>query len=282
MLMAIWESLWASGLEDLQDIGTWWGAFIALLDYALVAFIIFQLYRLTRGTSAIPVFLGLLAIYAFWQLITALGMNLLSDLLGQFIGVGVIAILIVFQQELRNFLLFIGDQDFLKTQPAWLRNILPSRRDTGSSEVSEVLEALYRIAERGEGALVVIGRKSPLQTHISSVTPLDAVISAPLIESIFFKNSPLHDGALLIAYGRMTGVRAVLPVSQRPDLPAEWGMRHRAALGITERTDAIALVVSEEHRDVRVAVGSELKVAPSRSELLGLVQEALDLGSAKS
>ena len=272
------ESLWASGLEDWRDLGSWWGIVVAVLDVALVGFIVFQLYRLTRGTSAIPVFLGLLAIYVFWQIITALGLNLLSDLLGQFIGVGVIAILIVFQQELRSFLLFIGDQDFLKTQPAWLRNILPSRADTGESEVTEILEALHRIAARGEGALVVIGRKSPLQTHISSVTPLDAAISAPLIESIFFKNSPLHDGALLIAYGRMTGVRAVLPVSQRPDLPPEWGMRHRAALGITERTDAVALVVSEEHRDVRVAVGNELHVAPSRAELMRLISDALQLG----
>ncbi len=272
-------SLWASGLEDFQHGTTWLGVLIGLLDYALVGFIIYQLYRLTRGTSAIPVFLGLLAIYVFWQLITALGLNLLSDLLGQFIGVGVIAILIVFQQELRTFLLFIGDQEFLRQQPAWLRNILPRRADTGRTEVNEIIDALYRIADRGEGALVVIGRKSPLQTHISSVTPIDARISAPLIESIFFKNSPLHDGALLIAYGRMTGVRAVLPVTQRPDLPAEWGMRHRAALGITEATDAVALVVSEEHRDVRVAIGSELRVAPSRSELLGLVHEALEVAA---
>lgn len=271
------ESLWASGLEDWRDVGSGWGIAVAVLDVALVGFIVFQLYRLTRGTSAIPVFLGLLAIYVFWQIITLLGLNLLSDLLGQFIGVGVIAILIVFQQELRSFLLFIGDHDFLKTQPAWLRNILPTRADTGQSEVTEILEALHRIAARGEGALVVIGRKSPLQTHISSVTPLDAAISAPLIESIFFKNSPLHDGALLIAYGRMTGVRAVLPVSQRPDLPPEWGMRHRAALGITERTDAVALVVSEEHRDVRVAVGNELHVAPGRAELMRLISEALQL-----
>lgn len=272
-------SLWASGLEDFQHGTTWIGVLIALLDYALVGFILYQLYRLTRGTSAIPVFLGLLAIYVFWQLITALGLNLLSDLLGQFIGVGVIAILIVFQQELRTFLLFIGDQEFLRQQPAWLRNILPRRADTGRTEVNEIIDALYRIADRGEGALVVIGRKSPLQTHISSVTPIDARISAPLIESIFFKNSPLHDGALLIAYGRMTGVRAVLPVTQRPDLPAEWGMRHRAALGITEATDAVALVVSEEHRDVRVAIGSELRVAPSRSELLSLVHEALEVAA---
>lgn len=275
-------SLWASGLDDFQHSTTWIGILIALLDYALVGFIIYQLYRLTRGTSAIPVFLGLLAIYVFWQLITALGLNLLSDLLGQFIGVGVIAILIVFQQELRTFLLFIGDQEFLRQQPVWLRNILPRRADTGRTEVSEIIDALYRIADRGEGALVVIGRKSPLQTHISSVTPIDARISAPLIESIFFKNSPLHDGALLIAYGRMTGVRAVLPVTQRPDLPPEWGMRHRAALGITEATDAVALVVSEEHRDVRVAIGSELHVAPSRSELLGLVHEALEVAAPKT
>lgn len=275
-------SLWASGLDDFQHSATWVGVLIALLDYTLVGFIIYQLYRLTRGTSAIPVFLGLLAIYVFWQLITALGLNLLSDLLGQFIGVGVIAILIVFQQELRTFLLFIGDQEFLRQQPVWLRNILPRRADTGRTEVSEVIDALYRIADRGEGALVVIGRKSPLQTHISSVTPIDARISAPLIESIFFKNSPLHDGALLIAYGRMTGVRAVLPVTQRPDLPPEWGMRHRAALGITEATDAVALVVSEEHRDVRVAIGSELRVAPSRSELLGLVHEALEVAAPKT
>lgn len=275
-------SLWASGLDDFQHSTTWIGVLIAMLDYALVGFIIYQLYRLTRGTSAIPVFLGLLAIYVFWQLITALGLNLLSDLLGQFIGVGVIAILIVFQQELRTFLLFIGDQEFLRQQPAWLRNILPRRADTGRTEVSEIVDALYRIADRGEGALVVIGRKSPLQTHISSVTPIDARISAPLIESIFFKNSPLHDGALLIAYGRMTGVRAVLPVTQRPDLPAEWGMRHRAALGITEATDAVALVVSEEHRDVRVAIGSQLHVAPSRSELLGLVHEALEVAAPKT
>ncbi len=275
-------SLWASGLEDWNHSTPWLSVLIALIDYALVGFIIYQLYRLTRGTSAIPVFLGLLAIYLFWQLITALGLNLLSDLLGQFIGVGVIAILIVFQQELRSFLLFIGDQEFLKQQPAWLRNILPTRADTGRTEVNEIVDALYRIAGRGEGALVVIGRKSPLQTHISSVTPIDAQISAPLIESIFFKNSPLHDGALLIAYGRMTGVRAVLPVSQRPDLPAEWGMRHRAALGMTERTDAIALVVSEEHRDVRVAVGTEMHVAPSRTELLRLVHEALEVAAPQS
>lgn len=275
-------SLWASGLEDWNHSTPWLSVLIALIDYALVGFIIYQLYRLTRGTSAIPVFLGLLAIYLFWQLITALGLNLLSDLLGQFIGVGVIAILIVFQQELRSFLLFIGDQEFLKQQPAWLRNILPTRADTGRTAVNEIVDALYRIAGRGEGALVVIGRKSPLQTHISSVTPIDAQISAPLIESIFFKNSPLHDGALLIAYGRMTGVRAVLPVSQRPDLPAEWGMRHRAALGMTERTDAIALVVSEEHRDVRVAVGTEMHVAPSRTELLRLVHEALEVAAPQS
>lgn len=273
------ESLWLTGLADWKDADSWWDVAVAALDFTLVAFILFQLYRLTRGTSAIPVFLGLLVIYLFWQLITALGLNLLSDLLGQFIGVGVIAVLIVFQQELRTFLLFIGDQDFLKRQPAWLRTFLPTRRDTGRSEVNEILEALYRIADRGEGALVVIGRKSPLQTHIASVTPMDAAISAPLIESIFFKNSPLHDGALLIAYGRMTGVRAVLPVSQRQDLPPEWGMRHRAALGITERTDAIVLVVSEEHRDVRVAVGEELQVAPSRSALLRLVHEALEVAA---
>ncbi len=228
--MPLLDSLWSLGWDEWLSVSTWGGALIALLDFTLVGILLFQFYRLTRGTSAIPVFLGLLAIYVFWQAITALGLNLLSELIGQFIGVGVLAILIVFQQELRSFLLVIGDQDFLKAQPAWLRNILPSRANTGRTEVTEILDALYSIANRGEGALVVIGRKSPLQTHTSSITPLDASITAPLIESVFFKNGPLHDGAMVIAYGRITGVRAVLPVSQRADLPPEcvtalhWGL----------------------------------------------------------
>ena len=162
--------------------------------------IVFYVYRLTKGTSAIPVFMGLLAIYLIWKLVTLMGMRFMGEILGQFIAVGILAIIIVFQQELRQFLFSIGDRASLKAPPEWLLKLLPQRNQEGRKAfpVEEVV-ARWTACLRKEGALIIVQRESDLTHHIQSHTKLVADIYAPLIEAIFHKECSMHDGALYIA-----------------------------------------------------------------------------------
>ena len=234
-----------------------------VLDLALVGLIVFYVYRLTKGTSAIPVFMGLLAIYLIWKLVTLMGMRFMGEILGQFIAVGILAIIIVFQQEQRQFLFSIGDRASLKAPPEWLLKLLPQRNQEGRKAfpVEEVVRALDRLSSRKEGALIIVQRESDLTHHIQSHTKLVADIYAPLIEAIFHKECSMHDGALYTAVGRVRGVRCILPVSQSQHLPVELGMRHRAALGLSEVTDALVWVVSEETGTISLRHEGELRRA---------------------
>ena len=248
-------------LLDLNLPASEWGlAFLVdVLDVLLVAYVVYRIFRLVRGTAAIPIFLGLSVLYFVWKAVSYLGFNLLGDLLGQFAGVGVVALLIVFQQELRAFLLHIGDQEVLRKVPRWMRRWMPAQAPSIPSDLRSLVDAAFSIAERGDGALMVLQGKSPLSPHLTASAPLDAKVNAALIESIFSKSSPLHDGALILQGSRMTAVRGVLPLTERQDVPSHWGMRHRAACGITERTDAVALVVSEERGEVSIAIGGNIE-----------------------
>ncbi len=236
---------------------------IQALDLVLVGLIVYYLYRLTKGTSAIPVFMGLLAIYLIWKLVTIMGMRFMGEILGQFIAVGILAIIIVFQQELRQFLFSIGDRASLKEPPKWLLKLLPQKTQDARSAfpVEEIVRALERLSSRKEGALIIVQRSSDLTHHIQSSTKLVADIYAPLIEAIFHKDCSMHDGGLYIAVGRIRGVRCVLPVSQNQHLAVELGMRHRAALGLSEVTDALIWVVSEETGTISLAHEGELRRA---------------------
>ena len=184
-----------SSAWDLPDMELWnaISPFLTLgvqmLDLGLVALIVYWLYRLTKGTSAIPIFLGLLAIYLIWKVVTLMGMRFLGEILGQFIGVGILAIIIVFQQELRQFLFSIGDRASFKQPPAWLTNLLPQRHAENrvSLPVEEIVRALEGLSKRKEGALIIIQRSSDLSIQIQSSTKLVADIYAPLIEAIFHR-----------------------------------------------------------------------------------------------
>ncbi len=242
--------------------------FLDLLDIVLVAYIIYQVYYLIRGTVAIKIFFGILAIYLLWKLVTALQMEMLGELLGQFIGVGVIALLIVFQQELRQFLLFIGDTNLInKKNNKLLSKLFPFSTQETQRDYSKVVNACVRMAESKTGALIVISNTSDPMALISSFETLEAKISEPLLLSIFQKYSPLHDGAIVIKNDQILVARAILPVSSSKELKGRFGTRHRAALGLSEKIDAYIIIVSEETGHISLAYNGTIQMEIQPDEL---------------
>jgi uncharacterized protein (TIGR00159 family) len=238
------------------------------VDILLVAIILYQLYRLIRGTAALSIFIGIFLIYLFWLIVKALNMELISALLGQVIGVGVIALLILFQQEVRRFLLVIGNR-YISRQKFSIGKIFASVGDETESpkEAEEIVRAAESMASKKTGALIVLGRKSSLDIYSEGGERMDAVISAELLEAIFFKNSPLHDGAVLIEDGKIHSARCPLPITDQVVLPSKFGMRHRAAIGISEHTDSLVVVVSEESGHITVVESGEVKENITPNEL---------------
>ncbi len=214
------------------------------LDILLVGALLYQLYKLVEGTIAIKIFIGLASTYLFWKLVGALQMELLSEILGQFIGVGVLAIIIVFQQEIRKFLLMIGTTSF-ENQKFFFKNIIKPQKLI-SLNFKELSMACSTMMKSKTGALIIITRNTELGSFEQTGEKINAQLSKGLIESIFFKNSPLHDGAVIISRNTIIAARCVLPVSELISLPVHMGLRHRAAASLTELTDAIAITVSEE------------------------------------
>ncbi len=214
------------------------------LDIILVTVLLYQLYKLVKGTVAIKIFIGLASTYLFWKLVGALQMELLSEILGQFIGVGVLAIIIVFQQEIRKFLLMIGTTSFQNQQDFFKSIIKPKERI--SLNIKDLVLACISMSKTKTGALIIITRTTELGSFEQTGEKINAPISKGLLESIFFKNSPLHDGALIISKNRIVAARCILPISDQVKLPVYMGLRHRAAASLTEMTDALAIIVSEE------------------------------------
>ncbi len=247
-----------------------------VIDIVLVSFLLFQLYRLVKGTVAINIFVGVTAIYLIWKVTEVLQMELLSEILGQFIGVGVIALIIVFQQEIRKFLLLIGTSGFRSgTNLSSLLSRVKTRRSF-SLGVDDLVEACFSMGEHKTGAIIVIARKSKLGFIAQSGDRIDAELSKRLIESIFNKTSPLHDGALIIDGSKIVAARCVLPVTENPDLPAHFGLRHRAAIGMTEQSDALAIIVSEETGKVSYSKEGEMLVNVDVFELKEILEKDLD------
>lgn len=243
-----------------------------VIDIFLVAIILFQLFKLIRGTAALSIFIGIFFIYLFWLVVKALNMELISALFGQVIGVGVIALIIVFQQEVRRFLLVIGNR-YISSRRFSLRKIFASVDDEQSSprEAEEIVRAAESMANKKTGALIVVGRRSSLDLYSEGGELLNARISAELIETIFFKNTPLHDGALLIEDGKIFAARCPLPVTDQVMLPARFGMRHRAAIGMSEHSDALVIVVSEESGNITVAEGGVAREKITSNELRNIL-----------
>lgn len=227
-----------------------------VLDILLVAFLLYQLYRLIKDTVAINVLIGVAAIFVIWKLVQALQMELLSEILGKFIGVGVIALVIVFQQEIRKFLLVIGSTNFTRRRK-FFRQLKWLRDEDKEVEIDEIVSACEYMSRTKTGALMVIERESKLGFYRDTGTEINAKLSARLLESIFNKHSPLHDGAVIISGDQIVAAGCILPITDKTSIPSRFGLRHRAAIGITEKTNALALVVSEETGEVSLADDDE-------------------------
>jgi len=246
-----------------------------LVDILLVAIIMFQLYKLVKGTVAIRIFLGILAIYLFWKIVEALQMELLSEILGQFIGVGVLALIIVFQQEIRRFLLLIGNNSFFSSSKKGKFFKLLKSNETNKEQlnINQLIKAVNTLSKTKTGVLIIIDSHSELKYYASSGEKIDATVSAAMLESIFFKNSPLHDGGVIIENNTIAAARCILPVSENQEFPAHFGLRHRAAAGITETSRSVAVIVSEETGKISLAKEGRINYNISIEELSELLTE---------
>ena len=254
-----------------MDLGFLNFRFWDLLDILVVGYLIYQVYRLLRGSVAFNIFVGVVLLYTIWWLVKALKMELLSMILGQFVSVGVLVIAIVFQPELRRFLLLIGNQT-LRGRIKFV-NPLTDNKSDNSLEINELKLAILELSASETGALIVLANNSTMVNVAESGVTMDAKISKSLILSIFNKESPLHDGAIIISNNKIHAASSVLPLSESPDLPQEAGLRHRAALGITETANATAFIVSEENGKISMAHQGRLKLNLDEKSLGELLEK---------
>lgn len=247
-----------------------------ILDIVLVAFLLYYVYKLVKGTAAINIFIGIVMIYLVWKLTQFLAMEMLSSVLGEFIGVGMFALIVVFQQEIRKFLLMIGSTNFGRRRN-FLKQLKFMRDTTEESltDINSIVHACENMGESYTGALIVIKRNTSLDFVKTSGDQMDISVNAPIIESIFYKNSPLHDGAMIIEDNRIVATRVILPVTNDREMPLRFGLRHRAAAGITEKTDALAIVVSEETGQISYLKNGGFIIFNDRNELIQKIKRHL-------
>lgn len=222
-------------------------SFIDLVDILLVALLLFYLYKLLKGTVAINIFIGIVIIYLIWRLTEILNMDVLSNLLGKFISVGFFALIVVFQQEIRKFLLLLGSTNLASRQNMvrYFR-FLNKQQQVSNFNLDILVDACEEMSKSKTGALIVIQRNTPLDFTFTNSNKTDIKLDPLVLQSLFFKNAPLHDGAVIIKENRIIAARVVLPLTEQSKLPARFGLRHRAGLGISEKTDALVLVISEQ------------------------------------
>ena len=243
---------------------------VDFIDVFLVSVLIYQLYRLMKGSVAVRIFFGLLLIVLLYLLVKAAKMELLATLLGQFTGVGVIAAIVLFQPEIRKFLLLVGKTTMFQSNS--IQRIFPWRRKgMENTDLMPIMDAIKNMSASNTGALIVFSKTSELKFYAESGDILDADISKRLLSSIFFKNSPLHDGAVILYGGKIKAARCVLPVSESEKIPPQLGLRHRAGVGMSEQTDTLVLIISEESGEVSIArhgrLNSNLSIAEVRSRI---------------
>lgn len=221
---------------------------LPIIDVILVVIMLYYAYKLVRGTAAIIVFRGFVIIYFIWWITDLLNMNILSSILGGFIGVGVFAIIIVFQQELRKFLLLLGSSRITNNKSFWKKFNLFFRisEEQAKLNVEEFINACNKLKKSRTGAIFVFERNNNLDFVKEDGDSINAELSLPIIESIFYKNSPLHDGAVIVVGNIIIASRVTLPISKNKKINKSLGLRHKAGIGISEESDAIVVVISEE------------------------------------
>ncbi|WP_452219483.1 diadenylate cyclase CdaA [Lacinutrix salivirga] len=252
--------------KDILNFG-----WIDIIDVILVALLLYYLYKLVKGTVAINIFIGIVIIYVIWKITEALQMTLLSNILGGFISVGMFALIVVFQQEIRKFLLMIGSTNF-GTRRKFFKQLKFLKTETNlETDVEAIISACNKMSSSKTGALIVLERNNNLDFLVNTGDEMNIKVTQPIIESIFFKNSPLHDGAIIIDNNIVKATRVILPVNNEKTIPQRFGLRHRAAVGVTERTDAIAIAVSEETGQISVFKNGEFLPFENTTDLTNIL-----------
>ncbi|WP_025798293.1 diadenylate cyclase CdaA [Hoylesella saccharolytica] len=244
-----------------------------IIDIVLVALMLYYLYRLMKESRSLNIFIGIMFFILVWLLVSQVfEMRLLGGILDKLISVGMIALIILFQEEIRKFLYTLGAHQRVRS---FMR--LFSLNDNKAKEDKEtiipIVMACMSMSRNKVGALIVIERGAPLDDIVDTGDKIDAKINQRLIENIFFKNSPLHDGAMIISKKRIKAAGCILPVSHNQDIPRSLGLRHRAAMGISQSSDAIAVIVSEETGHISVAIRGQFKLHLSAEELESILTE---------
>jgi uncharacterized protein (TIGR00159 family) len=242
-----------------------------ILDIILVAFLLFLIYRLIKGTVAFNIVVGFLLVYLVFVIVRALHMELLTSIIGQFIGVGVIALIIVFHPEIRRFLLYIGSHYQINRFFSLEKLLHTGKEADDGSYIPELVDTLLYFSRTLTGAIIVMARRSELLEQISTGDIIDAKLSQPLLKTIFFKNSALHDGAVIISGGKIAAAGCILPLTHK-EVDKSMGLRHRAAIGISESTDAIVLVVSEETGSISLVQGGNIERQLTAEKITELLQ----------
>ena len=242
-------------------------SFLDILDIVLVAILLYYVYKLLKGTVAINIVIGIAFIFLIWTITQALKMEMLSGILGYLLSGGVIALIIVFQQEIRKFLLMIGTTNYTNKKGFLNQLKFLQSEITIETETGKILKACSNMSKTKTGALIVIERTNSLDFLINNGDAMNALVNEVILESIFFKNSPLHDGATIIRDNYVVATRVVLPISDSTKIPARFGLRHKAAIGITEKTDAVCLLVSEETGEISYIKDGEFVLHESYDEL---------------
>ncbi len=237
------------------------------IDIVLVALLLFYVYRLMRGTRSIYVFNGIVLFILLWLVVSQmLEMKLLGNIMSQLINVGVIGLIVLFQEDIRKFLYNLGANQRTRK---FLRRLgfFHDEKAEDRQTMMPIVMACNNMARSRVGALIVVERNLSLADIVDTGDEIDALINQRLIENIFFKNSPLHDGAMVISNKRIKAAGCILPVSHDTNIPKELGLRHRAAMGIAEQTDAIAIAVSEETGSISVAREGKMHMRINAEEL---------------
>lgn len=248
-----------------------------VIDIVLVAVIIYYIYSLIKGTIAVNILIGVGLFYGIYLVVKQLEMRLLTEIFGGFISVGSIALIVVFQQEIRRFLLHIGKNISMRRKKylwSFIGNKRTSQTDN-AEQIKPIIDACRSMSKSRTGALLVFSRYFDEEYYQSSGQVIDAPLSKRLLESIFFKNSPLHDGAVIIVDFRVMTASSVLPLSDSEDLPPQFGLRHRAAIGVTEVSEAVAVIVSEETGEISFAKDGNVNMNLSPEELEEILKEEL-------
>ena len=247
-----------------------------IIDIVLVAAMLYYIYRLMKESRSLNVFIGIMVFMLIWLFVSQiLEMRLLGSILDKLVSVGALAIIILFQEEIRKFLYSLGEHNKLRKVVNWFTVRRDEKSVTPREAIMPIVMACINMARTKCGALIVIERTTPLDDITATGDTVDAQINQRLIENIFFKNSPLHDGAMVISHRRIKAAGCILPVSHDLDIPRELGLRHRAAMGISQASDAVAIVVSEETGRISVAIKGQFRLRLSAENLEALLTEEL-------